>query len=109
MMNDFDASKVLRTVLDISLGILMKDKIASFAFVGVYKIEKEDNLTPRTQRYRIYKRISEYFLGGQTFIHTYEERSNSYLLINKLNPNPTALSEDVINMFANVFQGIDHI
>ena len=83
ILNDFDVGKVLKTILEITITILQIDTLASFAFIGVHKINKETSTTSATQRYRIYKRLTEYFLGSETFIHTFEERSNSYLLVNK--------------------------
>ncbi len=109
VLNDFDAGRILKTVLEIALEILKKDESASFAFVGAYKKDLETPTTAKSQRYRIYKRICEYFLGAKTFIHSYEERSNSYLLVNRKNTNPEDLSESIINMFAKQFQGIEQL
>lgn len=109
LLNDFDTSRVLRTILQISLQILRTDPFASFAFIGAHKEGKESADMPNTQRYRIYKRIAEYFLGAETFIHTYEQNSNSYLLVNKKNPNPPLFAETIINMFANTFQGLENL
>jgi len=109
ILNDYDVGKVLKTILEIAITILREDTFASFAFVGAHKIGKETSTTVATQRYRVYKRLTEYFLGGETFIHTFEEQSNSYLLINRSNPGPEDLSETVISMFADTFQGLEHL
>jgi hypothetical protein len=108
VLNDFDAGHVLRTILAIALEVLKNDEFASFAFVGARK-NKEAPDASKTQRFRIYKRIAEYFLGNQTFLHSYEERSNSYLLVNKKNEKPEVISETIIDMFAKIFQGIEHL
>ncbi len=109
VLNDFDAGKVLKTVLDIAVSILKVDQLASFAFIGAHKYGKELATSHNTQRYRVYKRMVEYFLGPYTFIHTYEQRSNSYLLVNKINSQPEACSEDIINMFTDIFQGLEQL
>lgn len=109
ILNDYDVGKVLKTILEIAITILREDTFASFAFIGIHKLGKETSTTSATQRYRVYKRLTEYFLGSETFIHTFEERSNSYLLINRSNPSPEDLSEMVINMFADTFQGLEHL
>jgi hypothetical protein len=122
-LNRFSAlitSKILRTLIDISLNILKKDEFASFAFVGVYKIplesmhsnkidvdaQTEFTQTECTQRFRIYTEIVERFLGSNTFIHNFAEKSNSYLLVNKRNPNSEELNQTIISMFTNIFQDL---
>jgi hypothetical protein len=108
VLNDFDISRVLKTVLNIALEIFKNDPMASFAFVGARKADEPSNAS-KTQRFRVYKRVSEYFLGNVTFQHTYEERSNCYLVVNKRNANPQDMSELIIDMFAKLFQGVEHI
>lgn len=112
----FDAARVLRTMIDISAFILHEEPLASFAFIGVHKIKgpnangksnknsNESKEIEQAQRYRVYKRLTEYFLGPVTFKHSYQEKSNAYLLINKGNENYEALTEQVIEMFVNDFQ-----
>lgn len=107
VLNDFDTGRVLKTVLDIAVSILYADQFASFAFIGAHKYGKESAMTYNTQRYRVYKRMVEYFLGTSTFVHTYEQRSNSYLLVNKTNAHPEVASETIINMFSEIFQGLE--
>lgn len=109
VLNDFDTGRVLKTVLDIAISILHSDQFASFAFIGAHKHGKESATDHNTQRYRVYKRMVEYFLGTSTFMHTYEQRSNSYLLVNKTNSNPEVYSESIINMFTETFQGLDQL
>jgi hypothetical protein len=73
VLNDFDQGKVLRTVFNICLDeILANEEIASFAFVGAHKHEKELKETPRSERYRVYRRMIQYFMGNETFVHTYQ-------------------------------------
>lgn len=107
VLNDFDTGRVLKTVFEIAVSILRADQFASFAFIGAHKYGKESATAHNTQRYRVYKRMVEYFLGTSTFVHLYEQRSNSYLLVNKTNARPEVASEAIINMFAEIFQGLE--
>jgi len=112
-------SRVIRTVINIMLDILTKDELASFAFVGVYKLKheqikmnrnsKENQDTELTQRFRTYKRITEYFLGTQTFKHTFEAKSNAYLVVNKRHANYERMNEEIILMFKNLFRDLGEL
>ncbi len=109
-------SRVIRTIVNIAVDILSKDEMASFAFVGVFKVKpqtnkrnknsKEHSETELTQRFRTYKKIVEYFFGSETFKHNYQEKSNSYLLVNKRNNNYMQLNDEVISLFINIFQDL---
>lgn len=101
ILNDFDCSRVLRTVLNIATEELRKEPLASFAFAGVYKEGDEKITTANTQRHRI--------LGTQTFLHSYEQRSNCYLLVNKGHPNPVAMQSLIVDMFAKHFEELSHL
>lgn len=109
ILNDFDCSKILRTVINIAEAELKKNQFASFAFVGVPKEGKETRNTANSQRHRIYRKLAEYFLGPQTFLHSYEQRSNCYLLVNKRNVNPAALQTAIVDMFAEHFHELSHL
>ncbi|MBT1708727.1 hypothetical protein KK062_10855 [Fulvivirgaceae bacterium PWU5] len=109
-------SRVIRTVINITLDILAKNELASFAFVGVYKLKQErikvnrnseeNQDTELTQRFRTYKRITEYFLGTQTFKHTFQAKSNAYLIVNKRHANYERMNDEIISMFTNMFQDL---
>lgn len=108
VFNDFEKpSKIIRTVIEIALHLLKKEQMASFAFVGVPKENKEDKLQSNAQRLRIYKRLAEDFLGVQTFLHGVEFQSNCYLLVNRKNANPEVLYGTIIEMFAKEFNEIN--
>ncbi|MFZ5998863.1 MAG: hypothetical protein ACOYW3_00005, partial [Bacteroidota bacterium] len=109
MTGEFDCGRVLRTVIEIAALTLRNEPLASFAFVGVYKIGKETKDTENSQRHRIYMKLAENFLGGQTFIHSYENKSNCYLLVNKANENPTDLHGTIVEMFAQTYQELSHL
>jgi hypothetical protein len=68
--------------------------------------QTEFTQTECTQRFRIYTEIVERFLGSNTFIHNFAEKSNSYLLVNKRNPNSEELNQTIISMFTNIFQDL---
>ncbi len=110
--------KVIRTIVSIALDILKIDDMASFAFVGVFKVrvncatEKISNEHPETaetQRYRIYVEIVENFFGTETFKHGYNDKANAYLLLNKNNKNYLELYDEVSTMFINTFQDLGNL
>ncbi len=103
VVNDFNCTKVLRTVIDIALKLLNEEQMASFAFVGVTKEKKEKKFQTNSQRLRIYKLLSENVLGVETFLHGLESQSNCYLLVNKRNENPEELYLSIVDMFTTVY------
>lgn len=109
IFNDFDCAKVFRTVIEIALQVLKTERIASFAFVGVPKENKEEKDQANSQRLRVYKLIAENFLGVETFLHGHEIRSNCYLLVNKYNIVPEAMYETIVDMFAAEFEELSHL
>lgn len=109
VLNDFDFPKILRTVVEIAKQTLDISPSASFAFVGVHKEGKETKKTANTQRHRIYTKVTEYFLGGETFLHSYEKQTNCYLLVNRINENPEALHKTIVDMFADEFSELSHL
>jgi hypothetical protein len=103
---------VLRTVIDICIHFREKHSDASFAFIGVPTLlelqeqdEKEITL-PNNKRFRVYKKLTETFMGTQTFKHVRSEDTNSYLLINKVNQNHT---EEIIQMLASIYEDLGDI
>jgi hypothetical protein len=111
VLNDFDCGRVLRTIIEIAMSVLANEQYASFAFVGAHKPGKESKQTINTQRFKIYKRMAEYFLGSITFLHVYEERSNCYILVNKKHANPEAIYiyESILEMFASQYPELNNI
>lgn len=93
---------VLRTVVDICIKIHEADPLASFAFIGVPKPTEPEG-SPNNQRFRVYKRITETFMGTQTFKHVESEDANSYLLINRSNEGQ---AEAIIQMLSNIYEDI---
>jgi hypothetical protein len=100
---------VLRTVVDICIKIHQDVPDASFAFIGVPKKSVVTNKTeptnkPNNQRFRVYKKLTETFMGTLTFNHVESEQSNCYLLVNKSNTDHLSLTEEIIQMMANHYQ-----
>jgi hypothetical protein len=109
VLNDFDCSKILTTVINIAQVILEKESFASFAFVGVTVDGKEKEDKPISQRFRIYKYIAENLLGSQTFLHGFEEKSNCYLLVNRKHPDPEETYRHIVEMFTKEYEEIGTI
>jgi hypothetical protein len=94
---------VLRTVVDICIHTHSTNENASFAFIGVPKLdEQSEPHKSNNQRFRGYKRMTETFMGTATFNHIESEEANAYLLLNKGNGN----AESVIQMLTNIYQDI---
>jgi hypothetical protein len=98
VLNDHDFSTILKTVINIAIVMLRNEPLASFGFVGVHKDNKETKETPSTQRFRIYSELATRFLGGETFLHSYESKVNCYILINRSNENPEKLLKEIIDI-----------
>ena len=97
------------------MSILEEEEYASFAHIGVFKInypgyklkKRESSSTQGTQRFCIYKGLTEDLFGSNTFLHSVEPRANAYILINRKHQNPKAVLEESIDMFSKVFPDID--
>lgn len=115
VVHEFDFGRTLRTILNITMEVLQKEPLASFAFVGVHKIGSPD--TPITevksqennQRYRVYKQVTENFFGQATFLHGYSGKTNSYLLVNRSNNDPEEMYKSIVQMFSNQFQDLGNL
>lgn len=105
LTNHNECGGVLRTVVEICLLILEQNPAASFAFIGVPK-PSEDEKSQNNQRFRVYKRITETFLGPETFKHVESQDANGYLLINKEFKH---LQEVIIQMLISIYQDLDYL
>lgn len=82
--NEYIASRIYRTCMDIVKDILKQNPKASFGYVGANDLgEDKDN----TKRYRIYKKITETFFGSERFEHFSSNENSLYLILNKQNKN----------------------
>lgn len=61
VLNDFDVSKVLRTVLSIALEVLDGDKKASFAFVGAHKKARNQSQNRKVRDIEFIKELPSTF------------------------------------------------
>lgn len=110
IINDGHANRIIGTVVAITLSIWKEDQFSSFAYIGIFKINSDDyrhrresQHTIRTQRFTIYKRITENFFGGDAFLHLISEQMNAYMLISRQHSQPKRILREVINEFRNAF------
>lgn len=93
-----DATRVIRTCVDIMIDLYKKNPYCSFGFKGS---NSENESVFNTKRFRIYRQVMEYFFSLEKFFHFYDISSSSYMLINKDNPLDTPkgnLFEQIKNM-----------
>lgn len=109
ILNYFESQGVLRTVIEICIKVLGDNPKASFAFIGVPKISPQDGKSepdtmPKNQRFRVYKKLAETFLGTVQFDHIEAEEMNAYLLINRSDDSVEDLPGTIKRMFIDVYQ-----
>lgn len=98
-----DAPGVIRTVIDIAVGIYRENTKASFGFIGVTKkADKTESSTSNTQRFRIYRYIIKNFFGGETWAHYEAESQSAYLMFNKTQGSEEAVDR-IFRMFREVY------
>lgn len=91
------ASSIIFTCFDIMLSIMKENNLASFAFVGSSTVKDEILLEKEcTKRFRIYRYASINLLGDKSFEQFGDEKTNCYLIANKL------ANTDEIRVLANV-------
>lgn len=110
-----EAGGVLRTVIDICIHFREKYNDASFAFIGVPTIgeltvqKEQEELTgekyhlTNVKRFKVYKMLTETFMGTQTFTHVSSPDSNSYLLIDKQKEDQ---AEAIIEMLSGIYEDL---
>jgi len=113
IINDGHANRIIGTVVAITLSIWKEDQFASFAYIGIFKINsesyrhrRESKDTIGTQRFSIYKRITENLFGGNAFLHSVSEQMNAYMLISRQHSQPAKVLTEVIDEFRNVFPDV---
>lgn len=97
--NDFDAFRVLATVIAIANEIYLAHPLTSFVFLGA---NDEGEPTSNTKRFRVYRKYAETFFSPDVFIHQYNKTYSSYFLLNRKSA-AVYNQEDILDMFAELY------
>lgn len=110
ILNDFEASRIIRTCLNIMLDFNLEFPEASFAFVGANTKSKNKSETKiQTQRFRVYKNLMLNFFDTEHWWHYDDMLSSSYLLVKRNKPNFSIYIQNVIKMFSDIYHDLEHI
>lgn len=83
LSREYDAIRIMNTIVSIGVGILSTNPEASFVFIGENSIGEEKS---NTKRYKLYKKIASKYFSPINFDHHYNEDVSSYILLNKKSP-----------------------
>jgi hypothetical protein len=109
-MNDFEATRIIRTCINITLDILKTNPGSSFAFMGAATKSTNKNETKiLTQRFRIYRRLMYNFFNKSEWIHFDDIDTSTYLLVPMNKPNRAEYTKAVIKMFADIYPDLDNV
>ncbi len=110
ILNDFEASRIVRTCINITLQILKEHDDASFAFMGSYTVsgtKKESKIL--TQRFRIYRLLMYNFFSKENWVHLDDEVTSTYLLVPVSKTDIEGFVQKVIRMFTHVYPDLETI
>lgn len=108
LTDEYKASRIIRTVIDIMLFIYEKKPKASFAWIGVAtSMRNKKEGKSFTQRYRIYKNVMLNFFGEKNWLHYDDYVTSTYLLINKRQTNTEQFLKNVIRMFTVIYPDLE--
>ncbi|MDI9363599.1 MAG: hypothetical protein QM541_01515 [Flavobacterium sp.] len=110
LVNDFEASRIVRTCLDIMLDLLYQHPNYSFAFVGVNTISK--NIIEQkyfTQRFRIYRALMLNFFDTTYWQHFEDFSTSTYILIPFSKENLEQYLKKVLKMFSDIYPDLEVI
>ncbi len=93
--------RIINTCINVMLNIYEKNPNASFGFIGVNRINESTN---ETKRYKVYSTIVATYFSNDFFFHKENREKSAYLLINNksLSGNPT-LVKDIEDFFTSQY------
>lgn len=99
LTNFGDATKVLRTCIDIMVEMYKSNPYSSFGFMGANMVNED---IPENKRYRVYRAIMKNFFPTKNFWHNQNIHKNLYFLINKDN-SELDLEQKIINSLSIIY------
>lgn len=110
LLNDFEASRIVRTCINILLELLSKYPNYSFAFVGVNTISKETvEQKYFTQRFRIYRQLMLNCFDTANWQHYEDFATSTYILIPVTKNNTELYLKNVLKMFSDIYPDLESI
>ena len=97
--NDFDAFRVLATVVAIAHEIYASHPQASFVFLGA---NDENEPISNTKRFRVYRKYAEAFFSPDVFSHQFNADYSSYFLLNRKSDAGNN-QETILTMFSELY------
>lgn len=104
LTGDGNASKIIKTCLDILASIYKNNTRSSFGFIGA---NMETESLSFTKRYKVYSKVSSNLFGRNTFEHVYSDKHSAYLFANKCNIDIEAYINECKHTFTNVYPNLD--
>lgn len=80
MTGQFDAIRILNTVVGIMVQLKKDNAYASFGFIGMACID--ENIC-NTKRFKVYGKISKKYFNPENFFHIENEENSTYLIVDK--------------------------
>jgi hypothetical protein len=108
LTNEYEASRVIRTTMDIMLFIYQRHPEASFAWMGIATVMKNKKEGKSfTQRYRIYRNVMMNFFSTEHWLHYDDYVTSTYLLINKKQKDTEQFLRKIIRMFTDIYPDLE--
>jgi hypothetical protein len=113
LLKDERPAPIIRTCVNIMLGIYTANPSASFGFIGAFSLNKErkgkvvQEGKSNTQRFRVYQTLIYNFFGQDTFEHSENVEHSAYLLINRQNDPIGVFKERAEEMFKQLYLSLE--
>lgn len=110
LTNEYEGTRIIRTIIDIMLLTYKNNPLASFAWLGIATSMKEKKEGKSfTQRYRIYKNVMLNFFDPNNWFHYDDYLTSTYLLINKKQANIESFLQNTIRMFTDIYPDLERL
>jgi hypothetical protein len=108
LLDDYDASRVIRTAIDIMLDFLKHYPNASFGFIAPNSIrDKYKEILYYNKRFRVYSRLMANFFSTDLFSHIESEDNSAYLLINRCHADIDIFTDKALKMFIRNYPDLE--
>ena len=110
ILNDFEAARIIRTCINITLDLLKANPEASFAFMGAStKSTNKTETKVLTQRFIIYRKLMLNFFNKSLWMHFDDIDTSTYLLIPFNKIDKAEYTRKVIQMFVDIYPDLDNV
>lgn len=105
LVHDYEASRIIRTNVDILHSVFQENPSSSFGFIGT---NSENEQPSNSKRFRIYEQVVANLLGDQFFAHSLNRNYSAYLLLNKNNKEDKLLYQ-IKELFAKYYPFLEGV